>query len=135
MSQSVTNLIHHVASFLVMTLLFAAMFKVLPDAEVTWRSVWVGAAVTALLFVIGKFAIGKYLSISNVGETYQAAGTLVAVLVWVYYSALIVLFGAEFTQAWARRYGEQIVPSEGAVRVVRDAREVREPGMRGAAGA
>lgn len=130
--------INNLVSLLIMTLLFAAIFKVLPDADVTWKSVWVGAAFTAVLFVIGKFLIGLYLSMSSMGDTYGAAGTLVLVLVWVYYSSLIVLLGAEFTQAWARRYGERIVPSKGAVRVVRDTREVRdagEHGMRGAAGA
>lgn len=136
--QPLMTAIHNVISFLVMTLLFAAMFKVLPDADISWRSVWVGAGFTALLFVIGKFLIAKYLSMSNMDDTYGAAGTLVLVLVWVYYSSLIVLLGAEFTQAWSRRYGEGIAPSKGAVKVVRETREVRESGsqgMRGAAGA
>ena len=133
--KSLSVVLNNLMSLLIMTLLFAGMFKVLPDSKVTWRSVWVGALFTAILFVIGKALIGFYLSMSNMDETYGAAGALVAVLVWVYYSSLIVLLGAEFTQAWARRYGEQIVPSKGAVRVVRDTREVREPGMRGAAGA
>lgn len=135
LSMVLTNLV----SLLIMTVLFAGMFKVLPDAKVNWKSVWVGAAFTAVLFVIGKVLIGLYLGMSSMSQTYGAtAGALVAVLVWVYYSSIIVLLGAEFTQAWARRYGERIVPSRGAVKVVRDTKQVRDPGeqgMRGAAGA
>ena len=130
--------VQNIVSLLIITLLFAAMFKVLPDADVKWRSVWVGAAFTAVLFVIGKFLIGLYLSMSNMGDAYGAAGTLVLVLVWVYYSSLIVLLGAEFTQAWSCRYGEGIAPAKGAVRVVRETHEVRDAGpqgMQGAAGA
>ncbi|HUG93188.1 MAG TPA: YihY/virulence factor BrkB family protein [Planctomycetaceae bacterium] len=102
----------------VVTLLFAAMYKVLPDAQIAWRDVWVGAGVTAVLFVAGKFALGFYLGRSNVGSAYGAAGSLALILVWVYYSGLIVLLGAEFTQVWARRYGTEIQPAAGAVRVV-----------------
>lgn len=102
-------------SLAVITGLFALMFKVLPDAQVAWRDVWVGAALTALLFTIGKFAIGLYLGKSDVGSAYGAAGSLVIVLVWVYYSAQILLFGAEFTQVYANRVGASIVPSEHAV--------------------
>lgn len=102
-------------SLAVITGLFALMFKVLPDAQVAWRDVWVGAALTALLFTIGKFAIGLYLGKSDVGSAYGAAGSLVIVLVWVYYSAQILLFGAEFTQVYANRVGASIVPSENAV--------------------
>jgi membrane protein len=101
-------------SFAVITGLFAMMFKVLPDARVAWSDVWVGAALTALLFTIGKFAIGLYLGKSNVGSAYGAAGSLVILLVWVYYSAQILLFGAEFTQAYAKAVGRQISPSEDA---------------------
>ena len=98
----------------VITGLFAMMFKVLPDAEVAWRDVWVGAVLTALLFTIGKLAIGLYLGKSDVGSAYGAAGSLVIILVWVYYSAQILLFGAEFTQVYANRVGARIVPSENA---------------------
>lgn len=102
-------------SLAVITGLFALMFKVLPDAHVAWDDVWVGAALTALLFTVGKFAIGLYLGKSDVGSAYGAAGSLVIVLVWVYYSAQIVLFGAEFTQVYANAVGARIVPSENAV--------------------
>ena len=113
-------------SFAVITVLFALMFKVLPDARIAWSDVWIGAALTALLFTIGKFAIGVYLGKSDVGSAYGAAGSLVILLVWVYYSAQILLFGAEFTQVYANRAGDRIVPSEKAISVdpekaVRDA--------------
>lgn len=92
-------------SFGVITVLFALLFKVLPDADVAWRDVWVGSAVTALLFTIGKGAIGLYLGTADPGSAFGAAGSLALVLVWIYYSALILLVGAEFTQAWAVRQG------------------------------
>jgi membrane protein len=90
-----------VASLIVITCLFALMFKVLPDTKIQWRDVWVGAALTAGLFVVGKFAIGFYLGLSEVGSAYGAAGSVIVILVWIYYSALILFFGAEFTQVWA----------------------------------
>ena len=91
------------------------MFKTLPDAQVAWRDVWVGAALTAMLFTVGKFAIGLYLGKSDVGSAYGAAGSLVILLVWVYYSAQILLFGAEFTKVYANAVGSHIVPSKDAV--------------------
>ncbi len=102
-------------SLAVITGLFAMIFKVLPDAQVAWSQVWIGAALTAVLFTIGKFAIGLYLGKSDVGSAYGAAGSLVIVLIWVYYSAQILLFGAEFTQVYANRVGVRIVPSRNAV--------------------
>jgi len=99
-------------SLAVFTLLFAFIFKVLPDARVAWRDVWVGAAITATLFAIGTFAIGLYLRKASVGSPYGAAGSLAVLLVWVYYSAQILFFGAEVTQVYANRFGSQIV-SEG----------------------
>lgn len=94
-------------SFVILTLFFAVLFKVLPDAELKWRDMWVGAAVTALLFVIGKTLIGLYLSRSAVASTYGSAGSLVVLLLWIYYSAQIFLLGAEFTQVYAKRGQEQ----------------------------
>ncbi|HKY46847.1 MAG TPA: YihY/virulence factor BrkB family protein [Acidimicrobiia bacterium] len=90
-----------VASMIVITCLFALIFKVLPDTKIEWRDVWVGAGLTAILFVAGKFAIGFYLGVSEVGSAYGAAGSIIVILVWIYYSALILFFGAEFTQVWA----------------------------------
>jgi membrane protein len=107
-------------SFAVVTLLFALMFKVLPDARSRWRDVWVGALGTAVLFTVGKFALGLYLSRSDPGEAFGAAGSLAVLLVWVYYSAMIVFLGAEFTQHWAVERGAGIVPKKGAIRLMQD---------------
>ncbi len=115
-----------VISLGVITGLFALMFKALPDAHVAWSDVWVGAALTALLFTIGKFGIGLYLGKSDVGSAYGSAGSLVILLVWVYYSAQILLFGAEFTQVYANAVGSTIVPSENAV--VADPEKAKEAG-------
>lgn len=104
-------------SFAVLTLLFAAIFRFLPDAEIAWRDVWTGALVTALLFVVGKFVIGFYLGRSEPGNAYGAASALAVILVWIYYAGMIVLFGAEFTRAWADRRGSGNRPAEGAIHV------------------
>jgi membrane protein len=108
----VLQALNFVISFGVITVLFAMMFKLLPDARIAWNDVWVGAAITALLFTIGKLLIGLYLGKSDVGSAYGAAGSLVILLVWVYYSAQILLFGAEFTQVYANTSGARIVPTE-----------------------
>jgi membrane protein len=94
-------------SFLVITALFALIFKLLPDAKIAWSDVWVGAALTSLLFTVGKFAIGLYLGQSGVTSTYGAAGSVVVLIVWVYYFAQIFYFGAELTQAYARAHGSR----------------------------
>jgi len=104
-------------SFIVTTLLFALMFKYLPDARIAWGDVFIGAVMTALLFTIGKFLIGLYLGKSAFGSTYGAAGSLVVLLAWIYYSAQILFFGAEFTQVYARRFGSKIIPADYAVSV------------------
>ncbi len=114
------------ATLLVITLLFAAMFKVLPDAEVPWRVTWVGALMTAVLFTAGKFLIGLYLGNKDMSSSYGQAGSLVLLLLWVYYSSMIFFFGAELTQVWAHRQGRKIEPSRGAVRVVTHKEPVRE---------
>src|SRR5919109_915240 len=92
-------------SLLVLTIVFALLFTYVPDAEIRWRDVWLGGLITAALFTLGKTAIGYYLGQASVGSAYGAAGSLVVLLVWVYYSALIMFFGAEFTHAWATRQG------------------------------
>ena len=92
-------------SFVVITVLMAGIFRLLPDLKIEWRDVWLGAALTSLLFVLGKFALGIYFAKSAVGSSFGAAGSLVLVLLWVYYSAQILLFGAEFTQVYARAHG------------------------------
>ena len=92
-------------SFVVITFMFAVIYKLLPDVKIAWRNVWTGAAVTAVLFTIGKTLIGLYLGRSTVASVYGAAGSLIVILLWVYYSAQIVFFGAEFTKVYARRFG------------------------------
>jgi membrane protein len=118
--------LHNGITFIVATMLFAAMFKVLPDAKTSWRDLFLGAAITALLFVVGKTLIAWYLQNSDVGSGWgSAASSMVAVLVWVYYSSLIVLFGAELTQVWANEFGRGIEPAKGAVRIVEEKRHIR----------
>ena len=95
----------------VISLLFTVIFKVLPDGKIKWRDAFVGAGFTSLLFMIGKYAIGLYLGNSSVGTTYGAAGSLVIILLWVYYSALLLYFGAEFTKAYTNFYGRSIQPN------------------------
>ena len=106
------------ASFAVVTLLFAMIFKVLPDVHIKWRDVWIGSGLTALLFSFGKLLIGIYLGRSAFTSTYGAAGSLIVVLVWVYYSTQIFFIGAEFTQVYARYMGEQIVMKRGRRRPI-----------------
>jgi len=95
--------------------LFAVMFKFVPDVEITWRPVWVGAALTAALFTLGKFLFGLYMEHWGMGSVYGAAGSMIALMVWAYYTSLIVLYGAEVTQVYARRTGNRITPSDRAV--------------------
>jgi membrane protein len=102
-------------TFAVISFLFAIIFKVLPDAKIGWRDVLTGAMVTAVLFMLGKFAITFYIGSSNVSSTYGAAGSLVILLLWVYYSSVILYFGAEFTKAYAASYGHRIYPNHYAV--------------------
>ena len=96
-------------------LLFAVIFKVLPDAELKWRDVLIGAFFTAFLFLIGKYFINLYLSRSSTVSAYGAAGAVVLIILWVYYSAIILYWGAEFTKVYANKYGGKIRPSEYAV--------------------
>jgi membrane protein len=91
-------------SFVIITFMFAVIYKALPDVKLAWRNVWTGAAVTAVLFTIGKTLIGLYLGRSTVASVYGAAGSLIVILLWVYYSAQIVFFGAEFTKVYSRRF-------------------------------
>ena len=91
-------------SFVVITFMFAVIYKLLPDVKIAWRNVWTGAAVTAILFTVGKTLIGLYLGRSTVASVYGAAGSLIVMLLWVYYSAQVVFFGAEFTKVYARRF-------------------------------
>jgi membrane protein len=112
-------------SWLVFAFLFGAIFKVLPDANISWNDVKAGAMITAALFVLGKFLIGFYLAHSGTASSFGAAGALALLLLWTYYSAIIFLFGAEFTQVWAREHGRSLPPQEGAVKVRRE--KVEDP--------
>jgi membrane protein len=103
-------------SLAVITLLFAMIYKVLPDVKLAWSDVWVGALVTAGLFTIGKFLIGLYLGTSALGSTYGAAGSVIVVLVWVYYSSQIILLGAEFTRAYVEQFGPRPPPEDFATK-------------------
>ena len=109
------QVINGLVSFGFSTLLFAMIFKVLPDVRIAWRDVWVGAAVTALLFTAGKYLLGLYLGQSTTTSAFGAAASLVVLLLWIYYSAQILLFGAEFTRAYANQFGSQVLPAENAV--------------------
>lgn len=114
------------AAFVIVTLLFAFFYKILPDARIRWRDVWIGAAVTSLLFGIGTVALSIYLSLSTVGSLYGAASSILVILIWVNYSAQIFLYGAEFTYIYATRYGSKIQPTGLAVSFRRQLVEVGE---------
>ena len=109
--------VYLVFDFAVVVLLFAMIFKFLPDVKIQWRDVWIGAVMTAIFFGIGKWALGLYLSSGAAGSAYGAASSLITLLLWVYYSSQILLFGAEFTQVYADRAGRGVEPSEYAVRI------------------
>jgi membrane protein len=109
------NGINIVVSFLVITVLFGVIFKVLPDAKIAWKDVRAGAFFTACLFMLGRYVIGLYIVTTGAGSPYGAAGSIIIILLWVYYTAAILYFGAEFTRAYANANGAQIVPAEYAV--------------------
>jgi membrane protein len=119
--------IHLVLDVSIATLLFAMIFKFLPDARLSWRDVRLGAALTAALFLVGKYALGVYLGSGAVGSAYGAAGSLITMLLWIYYASQIVLFGAEFTQVYAHERGRGIRPAKHAVQVERKEIELPPP--------
>jgi membrane protein len=118
------NLANSVIILTVITCLFAVIYKVLPDAIIAWKDAWIGSIFTAALFLLGKFLIGYYLGKSNLGVTYGTAASVVIILAWVYYSSLILYFGAEFTKVFALHSGEGIRPKETAVFIIK--RETKE---------
>lgn len=120
--ETLWGVVNFAVSFAAVTTLFALIYKVVPDVKVRWGDVWVGAAVTALLFTLGKIGIGLYLGKSTVASAYGAAASVVVITIWVYYSAQILFLGAEFTQVYARTFGLQIEPSKNAVPVTAEAR-------------
>ncbi|WP_276369358.1 YihY/virulence factor BrkB family protein [Chryseolinea sp. H1M3-3] len=113
--QVLFRVLDFMVSLAVVTLLFASIYKFLPDAKISWRDVWIGALMTSVLFVIAKFALGLYFGKSDPGSTYGAAGSIILIMLWVSYAGIILLFGAEFTQVFANRYGKKVQPSEAAV--------------------
>jgi membrane protein len=110
----VAHAIDILVSFGFVTLLFALIYKYVPDIEIQWRDVWVGAALTSILFTVGKYLIGLYIGTSGVSSSFGAAGSLITILVWVYYSSLIFFLGAEFTRVYAMEYGSGVAPAENA---------------------
>lgn len=120
----VFQLTNYVILFAVISTLFAIIFKVLPDGRIRWRDAYAGASFTAVLFLIGKFLIGFYLGQSSIGDTFGAAASIIIILVWVYYSSIILYFGAEFTKVYTLEYGDGIKPDETAVFIVKQ--EVKE---------
>lgn len=118
------NVVFHVAdialSLAIITILLASIYKFLPDAQIRWKDVWPGAILTALLFTFAKFALGLYFGKSDPGSTYGAAGSIILIMLWVSYAGLILLFGAEFTQVYAKRYGKEIKPTAAAVSTTRE---------------
>jgi membrane protein len=126
-----TDLVAHaldlIVSFALITVLFAMIYKFLPDVKIQWGDVWIGAALTSLLFTIGKFLIGLYLGSSGVTSAYGAAGSLITVLLWVYYSALIFFLGAEFTQVYASQYGSGVKPTEHAQPIAAETEKRESP--------
>ena len=118
--------INLVIVFASITLLFAIIFRTLPDGIIKWKDAFIGASSTAVLFMVGKFAIGFYLGNSTIGSVYGAAGSVIIILVWVYYSAIILYFGAEFTKVYARSYGGEITPNAYSVKIKKEIFEEKE---------
>lgn len=113
--------------FMIITLLFAIIFKTLPDGNIKWKDALIGASSTSVLFMIGKFGIGFYLGSSTVATVYGAAGSIIIILLWVYYSAIILYFGAEYTKVYARAFGGSISPNEYSVEIQKEVFEIIEP--------
>lgn len=121
--------INYSISLAVTTIIFAMIFKVLPDAKIKWKDVWIGAFATTIFFIIGRFLIGLYLGNSSVGSTYGAAGSVVVILVWVYYSSFIMLLGAIFTQVFSIHRGRRILPTNQAVFLVKKELDPQKEGI------
>src|SRR6266508_1212190 len=110
----------------IIMLLFAMIFKLLPDVKIAWKDVWLGAGITSVLFNLGKFLIGFYLGHSNVSSTFGAAGSLAILLIWIYYSAQILFFGAEFTKVYINQYGSNVKLEADTVRITEKERAKQE---------
>ncbi|MBC7690696.1 MAG: YihY/virulence factor BrkB family protein [Methylotenera sp.] len=125
--------LNFVISFGVISSLFAMMYKYLPDAKIRWQDVWVGATATAFLFTVGKFAIGAYLGNSAFSSSYGAAGSVLILLTWVFYSSMILFFGAEFTRVYSEHFGRKILPSDGARKSGATPKQLESAGVRSSA--
>lgn len=121
---SIWSLAEMSVSFAVITVLFALIFKMVPDVQIGWKDTWVGATVTAVLFTVGKSLLGLYLGRSGIASTYGAAGSLVVLVIWIYYSAQILYFGAELTQAWTHHFRHRVPPAENAESTVAESPRV-----------
>jgi membrane protein len=118
----IMQIVSYIITFVLITLIFALIFKYVPDAVIEWRDVWLGAAVTGFLFLVGQIAISLYLGNTDFTAQFGAAGAVLVILLWVYYSAMISFFGAEFTQVYANKYGSRVQPAENALPLTREAR-------------
>jgi membrane protein len=118
----IAHMVDILVSFGFISLLFALIYKYVPDVEVQWKDAWVGAALTAVLFTVGKYLIGLYLGTGGVTSAYGAAGSIITILLWIYYSSLIFFLGAEFTRVYATEYGAGVAPSEHAEPATADPR-------------
>lgn len=133
-SSSLISTLNNLFSFLIVAVIFGCIYKVLPDVKLKWKSVVAGAIFTTLLFILGKYLINIYITQVQPGSTYGAAGSLIIILLWIYYMAIILYFGAEFTQAWAEEFSSGIRPAKYAVRfkrVVEQAEGPEDPGPKG----
>ncbi len=119
-----------ILSFLVSSFLFSLMFKILPDAKIRWKDVFFGGFITAIFFTLGKLAIGFYLGKSNLTTLYGAAGSIIIIMLWVYYSSIILYLGAEFTKVHANLYGRKIEPNEYAEWVITEEKTVADPQLK-----
>jgi len=128
--EAISQILNFVVSFGVITVLFAFIFKYMPDVRMPWKDVWVGAAITSLLFAVGKLGLGMYLAKSSTANAFGAAGSLVVILLWVYYSAQILFFGAEITQVYAKERGSKVVPTKHA-KLKPDEEQRKEPATEG----
>lgn len=121
------DVLNIISSFIIITLLFALIFKYLPDVILSWKYVWFGALITSLLFSIGKYLIGLYLGNSSYSSTYGAAASMVILFIWIYYSGLILYFGAEFTQVFRNKYGEsEIIPARDGIKIPKVSELIKE---------
>jgi membrane protein len=119
------QVIDSVLTFMITTFLFSLMFKMLPDAKIKWKDVLIGGLITSVFFTLGKLAIGYYLGSSNIASVYGAAGSIMIIMVWVYYSSIILYLGAEFTKVYAKLYGGKIVPNEYAIWIKTEEKQVQ----------